>query len=184
MIAKGTDIFAGTDGDGMFRSIDNGISWNAVDSGLPADAYVYTLTMSGDNIFAGTWGDGVFLYSSNGASWTAVNEGFPAGNIILDLVANDNFLFAATYGSGVWRRPLSEMVRAINPKSHREILNQGSFSWTFAFLRCLASSQHFHVDDSNLIYDFSKPIIIVNILLCNIKTFLSKEYKICLSVYC
>jgi len=53
----GTNIFAGTDGVGIFLSTDNGTSWNAVNAGL-TDVNVACLTAcpngtGGMNIFAG-----------------------------------------------------------------------------------------------------------------------------------
>jgi hypothetical protein len=51
----GTDIFAGTNGGGVFLSIDSGGSWTAIDSGLTSTV-INSLTISGGDILAGTNG--------------------------------------------------------------------------------------------------------------------------------
>ena len=54
------NILAGTAGDGVFLSADNGAGWVQVDSGL-ADTYVQALAVSGTYLFGGTKGDGVWI---------------------------------------------------------------------------------------------------------------------------
>lgn len=52
-------VFAGTDGDGVFVSLDGGTSWQPANDGLPAKK-VLTLVMDGDgNVMAGT-SEGMF----------------------------------------------------------------------------------------------------------------------------
>ena len=58
--SDGTNIFAGTNGQGVFLSSNNGSSWTAVNNGLPGWSPVYSLAISGSNIFAGTGGGGVW----------------------------------------------------------------------------------------------------------------------------
>jgi len=50
-----TNLFAGTQGWGVFLSTNNGTTWTVVDSGLTNWA-VYSLAVSGTNLFAGTRG--------------------------------------------------------------------------------------------------------------------------------
>jgi Secretion system C-terminal sorting domain len=56
---SGNNIFAGTYGDGVFLSTNNGVSWTNISKGLGQQS-VYSLTVSGGNIFAGTNGRGVW----------------------------------------------------------------------------------------------------------------------------
>jgi hypothetical protein len=74
---------------------------------------VYSLAVNGSNLFAGTFGGGVFLSTNNGTSWTAVNTGLTANITVSSFAVSGSNLFAGTSGSGVWRRPLSEMVTAV-----------------------------------------------------------------------
>jgi len=109
LAVSGSNLFAGT-GGGVFLSTNNGTSWTAVNTGL-TNTSVHSLAVNGTNLFAGTAG-GVFLSTNNGTSWTAVNTGLTR-TFVLSLAVSGSNLFAGTDGGGVWRRPLSEMVTAV-----------------------------------------------------------------------
>jgi|WetSurMetagenome_2_1015567.scaffolds.fasta_scaffold27239_3 photosystem II stability/assembly factor-like uncharacterized protein len=95
----GTNIFAGTDSNGVYLSTNNGESWSEINSGL-TNKCVYTFAVSGNNIFSGT-ADGVFLSTNNGGNWTAVNNGLTC-NEVWTLTASGTNLFAGTYPDGVF----------------------------------------------------------------------------------
>jgi photosystem II stability/assembly factor-like uncharacterized protein len=101
------NIFAGTD-SGMFLSTNNGTSWSAANTGLPAVSKVTFLKVIGSTIIAGI-GKGVFLSTNNATSWTAVNTGLSEDTITAFVVSGSN-AFAGTLTTGVWRRSLSEMI--------------------------------------------------------------------------
>jgi photosystem II stability/assembly factor-like uncharacterized protein len=67
--AGGINIFAGTNGSGIFLSTDNGITWNSLHNGIPTMTTIYALAFSGTNLFAAA---GYIVYSSsdNGMSWS------------------------------------------------------------------------------------------------------------------
>jgi photosystem II stability/assembly factor-like uncharacterized protein len=77
-------VYAGTDGDGVFRSTDGGGSWGTVNAGL-GSLYVSALIIDPNTpstLYAGTTprplsggGGGVFQSTNSGASWSAVNTG-------------------------------------------------------------------------------------------------------------
>ena len=93
---SGTNIFAGTNGDGVFLYIDNGASWIEVNNGM-TNTHVLALVVNGLNLFAGTNGGGVFLSTNNGTSWTEVNTGLGlAKKRIHSFAANGPNLFAGT----------------------------------------------------------------------------------------
>ena len=94
----------------MFRSTNNGTDWTAVNTGL-TDPLVYAFAVIGSNLFAGTH-DGVFFSTNNGSSWTDISTGLTTRSV-LSLVVNDSHLFAGTSRNGVWRRPLSEIITAV-----------------------------------------------------------------------
>ena len=94
--SDGTNIFAGTNGQGVFLSSNNGSSWTAVNNGLPGWSPVYSFAISGTNIFAGTY-DGVFLSVNNGTSWTAINNGL-TNHFVLSLAISGTNIFAGTNG--------------------------------------------------------------------------------------
>ncbi|MDZ7291387.1 MAG: choice-of-anchor D domain-containing protein [candidate division KSB1 bacterium] len=93
---SGTNLFAGTQGGGVFLSTNNGVTWNAVNTGL-TNYDVRGLCASGTNLFAGTWGGGVFISTNNGASWTAVNMGL-SNMYVSSLYSSGTNLLAGTWG--------------------------------------------------------------------------------------
>ena len=99
---SGRNLFAGTDGGGVFLSTNNGTSWTAPSAVVPNPRYVVALAVSGTNLFAGTRFGGVFLSTDNGRSWTAVNSGLTTLSIPALAVSGTN-LFAGTSGGGVFR---------------------------------------------------------------------------------
>ena len=70
LAVSGSDLFTGSNGDGIFRSTNNGASWAQANAGLTS-TMVNTLVVSGSDLFAGTFGDagGVYHSTDNGTSW-------------------------------------------------------------------------------------------------------------------
>jgi hypothetical protein len=100
-------------GLGIFRSTDGGKTWSSASSGIPENAIVDCLAVSGTNILAGTDGKGVFLSTNQGQSWTPLNTGLPADAHVRCFAISEANLFAGILGRGIWRFPLS----ALGPKS-------------------------------------------------------------------
>jgi len=73
LTTNGFTLYAGTLA-GVFRSSNQGVTWQTVNTGLTATR-VYALTQSRGAILAGTEGSGVFRSVDNGASWQAANNG-------------------------------------------------------------------------------------------------------------
>lgn len=70
-------IFAGTVGAGIYRSLDNGLSWTACNGGMTS-VFTLCLAASGKNIYAGSaTAQGISLSTDNGNTWQAVNNGLP-----------------------------------------------------------------------------------------------------------
>jgi photosystem II stability/assembly factor-like uncharacterized protein len=117
---SGPTLFTGT-GEGVFHSIDDGLTW--VSSGL-SDKGILALaaTSDGANLFAGTDEKGVFLSTNNGISWVDVSLGLPEISSVtcFGISANGSYIFSVVSGegfNGVWRRPLSEMITAVESSS-------------------------------------------------------------------
>ena len=100
LAASGTNLFAGTRGDGVFVSTNNGTNWTQGSIGL-TNLSVWALAVSGTNLFAGTVGGGVFLSTNNGASWTQSSIGLTNLSVWAFAVSGTN-LFAGTSGGGVF----------------------------------------------------------------------------------
>jgi len=90
---SGTNIFAGTQGAGVFCSTNNGASWTPVNSGLTSDT-VWALVSNDTCVYAGT-ANGLFLSADKGASWTQINKG-QRFTCICALAVSGNSLFACT----------------------------------------------------------------------------------------
>ena len=97
LAASGSRVFASGYG-GMHRSLDGGVSWVPVNSGLsnPILAANYT------GVFAGT-GDGVFRSGDEGVTWTPANKGLTNTNV-LALAADRTSVFVATGAGCIARR--------------------------------------------------------------------------------
>ena len=96
-------IFAGTDGEGLLVSTDNGGNWVSMHEGLQSKV-IHTIFIHGTTIFAGTEG-GAAISTNKGISWNTIDSGlsnkgvwsFAARNI----TPGDSTIFAGTW-SGVY----------------------------------------------------------------------------------
>lgn len=103
---QGSNIFAGTNEFGVYRTSDNGEHWFAVNNGV-SNYNVISFLVNGNYIFAGT-DNGLFRSTDSGDNWIAVNSGFPGPPLpacIKALAQNGSTLFAANFffnGGGVF----------------------------------------------------------------------------------
>ena len=66
-------LFAGTDGYGIFRSTNNGLTWNESNSGL-TNLTIFTLTVSDlGTILAGSFEGIIFRSTNDGINWESIN---------------------------------------------------------------------------------------------------------------
>jgi hypothetical protein len=103
LYVNGSNLYAGTDGAGVFLSTNSGASWSSISTGLPLSldySPVYAVTVSGPNLVAGLYGYGVYISSDNGASWSASSTGMTSG-FIHSFASIGSNLFAGTFGGGV-----------------------------------------------------------------------------------
>ncbi len=71
-VAGPDDVFLGSESEGIFRSMDGGVSWEPM--GLSGERVNALTTSPGGEIFAGT-DTAVYLSVDNGESWTNVDRG-------------------------------------------------------------------------------------------------------------
>ncbi|HET7152693.1 MAG TPA: hypothetical protein VFJ29_02935, partial [Candidatus Kapabacteria bacterium] len=95
-VQNGADIFAGSQGGGVFLSTDNGASWSPRNNGL-GNTNVYTLLFQNASLYAGT-ASGVYVSSDNGASWESRTAGLPSDTAVQSLAAHGAVIIAGTYG--------------------------------------------------------------------------------------
>ncbi len=107
LLVRGSEVFAGTNGGGIFYSSDNGNNWNQINNGLTM-LYVYALIEHDSYIFAGTYhegtlnGSGVFRSDDNGQNWISVNNGL-SNLSVMSFAANSDYVFVGTNGGGTHR---------------------------------------------------------------------------------
>lgn len=91
-------LFAGTVDKGVYLSIDKGMHWKQINSGL-LNVHVWSLTIGNDMIYVGTE-DGIFCSSNTGESWASLGL---RATFVCSLAFKDTLLFAGTLESGVFR---------------------------------------------------------------------------------
>jgi photosystem II stability/assembly factor-like uncharacterized protein len=106
MITPVGSIFVATD-SGLFRSTDDGESWQSISSGLPSNQFyhqsdVISMTYWGRQlVFVGTRTNGVYCSSDEGQSWR--NIGFLDSCVWAIVCNNLGYLFAAIEPFSIWR---------------------------------------------------------------------------------
>jgi hypothetical protein len=103
LMTSESSVFAGTEGYGVFSTINNGLNWNPhkiVDSIIPDINIIVSIVKMDTNIFVST-DQGVFRSSENDTIWSSANSGLPPARIWSFAVLGDK-LFAVTGGSGVF----------------------------------------------------------------------------------
>lgn len=99
--AIGSTLFAGTNGTGVYKSSDLGVTWTPVNNGLTSSS-VRALEAKGTTLFAGGQiGTGVFRSVDLGVQWTLLGGGLPAGTY-RGFASNADMVFAASFGTGAY----------------------------------------------------------------------------------
>jgi len=99
--AKG-DIFAGTFGDGVIRSTDNGDTWVYINENIDSDVFALAINDDGE-ILAGTnGGAGIYRSSNNGDTWVPTNSGLTS-NRIRAIATYHKYVFVGSDDRDVFR---------------------------------------------------------------------------------
>jgi len=108
--------YAGFGGKHVWRSIDAGASWSALDTDALPDIPIHSIAIEPsrpDRIYLGT-DLGVFVSTDRGAHWSVANANLPA--VVTEWVtiaqgARGPAIYAFTHGRGAWRAELSPPTR-------------------------------------------------------------------------
>lgn len=74
---------------GIYRSVDDGISWTKITDGIGGLETVLSFLVSGNNLYATTY-SGIYLSTNNGESWSSINSNLPSTGIsAFTLVGSD-----------------------------------------------------------------------------------------------
>jgi len=101
-MATGSDLFAGTVGDGVYRSTDNGGTWAHASSGIPISYNsIFSLIAMPPYIYAGVGASGgVYRSSNSGTSWTSTSG---LASSVNALVVAGSFVVAGSSYGAIWR---------------------------------------------------------------------------------
>ncbi len=97
---------AGTEGNGVILSSDNGKTWQSTAPGL-STANIYGVTtdpFNGENLAAGGWGTGIWISTDGGKSWKNRGKELPSQNITATTFdyAQSGRLWASTFEEGTF----------------------------------------------------------------------------------
>lgn len=95
-------IFAGTYFRGIYRSTDDGKSWELINDGLNYTWMTGIAINSSDHLFASTWFGGVYKSEDNGNTWRQLISGLPFGIVFSLAVDRNGYVFAGSDGGGVF----------------------------------------------------------------------------------
>ncbi|MBW7866745.1 MAG: T9SS type A sorting domain-containing protein [Brumimicrobium sp.] len=115
--AYGDTLFAGTQGGGVFRSIDDGANWSDVSNEIPLFSIVTSFTSWDNYVAVATSDNGVYVTPNNGDYWEAINLGL-ADTSITCMTVSSNYVWAGTNEMGVWKRDKADIVVTAPATSH------------------------------------------------------------------
>lgn len=88
-----SDLYAGMMGAGVFKTADEGETWESLNEGL-ADLYATQIVAKDELLFVSTYHDGVYRLPKTKLVWEKTNTELP--NQVNTLLVKDQFLFAGT----------------------------------------------------------------------------------------
>src|SRR6266487_2987949 len=93
-------LYAG--GNGIFKSVDGGLTWSAVNRGLPSPIDVSSILVDNhSNIYLGSRDNGIFKSTDGGMSWRAKPTGVTGFVITLAIDPRDSAIVYAGTNRGV-----------------------------------------------------------------------------------
>lgn len=106
ILANNHSIYALTN-KAIYVSNTQGQDWTNLSNqnGLPSDANITSLIISGDNMTASSNNYGIFVSADAGKSWSTANTGLEQSTYVYDLISDNYFIYAGTMNS-VFRAPL------------------------------------------------------------------------------
>jgi hypothetical protein len=95
-------LFVGTNGAGIYKSVDWGINWIPINNGLGASTNFRAIESKGNALFAGGQiGTGVYRSTDFGVNWTLLGGGLASGSY-RGFACNSQLIVAGSFGAGVF----------------------------------------------------------------------------------
>ncbi len=89
---------------GIYRSLDNGLSWTPYDNLLGRDLYINSMLIdSGNHIFAGSSYWGVYMSIDYAQNWQKLTGGISNDSVKSLALSPSGYLFAVTNSGGIFR---------------------------------------------------------------------------------
>jgi photosystem II stability/assembly factor-like uncharacterized protein len=103
-------LYVGTAGEGLYRSVDGGASWQRSSRGIDPNANIRSVAVNPQNnreVCAADLHTGVYFSCDGGESWTRATKGLRTRAVNRLVYSSDGkVLYAATEGEGVFRLDL------------------------------------------------------------------------------
>jgi len=95
-------LYVGTNGSGIYKSVDWGTNWVSINNGLNGATNFRAMESKGNTLFAaGPTGTGVFRSLDFGANWTLLSGGLSSGSY-RGFASNSQLIVAGSFGGGVF----------------------------------------------------------------------------------
>jgi BNR/Asp-box repeat len=94
-------LLAGTNGEGIYRSIDFGKNWAGANTGLNSSNFRAIETKGSTSFAAGGVGSGVFRSTDQGLTWSLLTGGLPSSSY-RGFASNAQLVVAGSFGAGVF----------------------------------------------------------------------------------
>lgn len=101
IVRSGSYLILNAGNGGIFRSSDNGASWEWSGWGLPCDEQVITLSEYNNTLYASIANNGIYISTDNGGSWNPINKDVEDKTFSALFVDRIN-LFAGDFAGGMY----------------------------------------------------------------------------------
>ena len=106
VLVVGSSIYAvsaSTGNKGLYKSTDNGLTWNAFNNGLLSNQFTSLCKDNSNNIYCGSVTDGVYKLSNSSNQWIRMYDGIRATNINLITHTSTGLLLAGRTNTGLFK---------------------------------------------------------------------------------
>ncbi len=97
----GNSVFVAAGNGGIYRSTDNGITWNLSASGLPLNETTDDIFVHNGSLYAALSRSGVYQSADNGVNWSAINTGVET-RTFLKLFVSGIEIYAGDANGGIY----------------------------------------------------------------------------------
>jgi photosystem II stability/assembly factor-like uncharacterized protein len=154
-------IIAGTGFDGIYQSLDHGITWNKLDpDGTLRNETILSITSKDNYIFAGTSFHGIFRSSDNGNSWEHLTNGLPSTEFSTgELDTSGNNVLAGTGDALYWSTDHGDtwIPSSISSATISGIASAGGYAYSIASTGISATSGVYRSSNDGISWDLIRP---------------------------